>query len=279
MIIKYKNGDEFYQDNKEILEKYPLDTSFFKLNSKFLNVFNNESYSFKVMDDSSYLLILRLEPYPTLVFGNHLLSNEASKFIIENSLKIDRVLCQKENYETLLNEIINKIGGSIEVKHSMDIMYIDNLMSLNENTSFDMVKMATELDMAKIMHLYKAFSEEVRVDEELNDEEKYEKIRKEINGYYYIEVDNQIVSIAKKTREEEKICAISFVYTLPKYRNKGYSRKVVSKITIDILNSQKIAYLYVDKNNPISNHLYKSIGYDYGKAKYEVYFKEKNKYI
>lgn len=276
MIIKYKNGDEFYQDNKDILEKYPLDTSFFKLNSRFLNDFNKESYSFKVIDDSSYLLILRLEPYSALVFGNHLLSNEASKFIIENNLKIDKVLCQKENYEALLNELISKIGGSIEVKHSMDIMYIDNLNSLSKNTAFDNVKKATKLDIEKIIQLEKAFSEEIKVDEEQNDIERYGKISGEVENYYYIEVDDKIVSIAKKTREEEKICAVSYVYTLPEYRNKGYSRKVVSKITIDILNSQKIAYLYVDKNNPISNHLYKSIGYDYGKAKYEVYFKEKN---
>lgn len=274
MIIKYKNGDEFYQDSKDILERYPLDTSFFRLNSKFLKVFNNESYSFKVIDNSSYLLMLRLEPYSVLVFGNHLLSNEASKFIIENNLKIDKVLCQKENYETLLNEIINKVGGSIEVKHSMDIMYIDNLNSLSKNAVLDSVKKATKLDIEKILQLEKAFSEEIKVDEGQNDAERYKKISEEVENYYYIEVGEKIVSIAKKTREEENICAVSYVYTLPEYRNKGYSRKVVSKITTDILKSNKIAYLYVDKNNPISNHLYKSIGYDYGKAKYEVYFNE-----
>ena len=43
MIKFYKNGKEFLDDNIDILEKYPLDTSFFKMNSKVINSFNRRN--------------------------------------------------------------------------------------------------------------------------------------------------------------------------------------------------------------------------------------------
>ena len=50
-----------------------------------------------------------------------------------------------------------------------------------------------------------------------------------------------------------------------KERKKGFSKKIVSFLTNYIVTNHKIAYLFVDKNNPISNHLYQSIGYVYDK--------------
>ena len=41
MIKFYNNGKEFYADNQEILESYPLETSFYRLNSNAINSFTN----------------------------------------------------------------------------------------------------------------------------------------------------------------------------------------------------------------------------------------------
>lgn len=243
MIIKYKNGYEFYQDNQFILEAYPLDTSFFRGNCRMLNTFSQTSYAFKVMDGDAYLLVLCLEPYPTLVFGDYLLSKDAAEFMIENHLNISKVLCSKENYEALLSEFIQKMGGYMEIKLSMHLMYMDHLPALRID-AYDMVKQATQEDAQRIVQLTKSFSKEVKVDQTLSDEERYKKVFEQIDHYYYIEEDKKIVSIAKKVREEERICSISSVYTMPKYRNHGYARQIVSKMTMDIL-KQKRLHIYM----------------------------------
>ena len=82
----------------------------------------------------------------------------------------------------------------------------------------------------------------------------------------------RIVSIAKKTRETDCLCSISAVYTIEKERKKGFSKKIVSFLTNYIVTNHKIAYLFVDKNNPISNHLYQSIGYVYDKPQFEFIY-------
>ena len=54
---------------------------------------------------------------------------------------------------------------------------------------------------------------------------------------------------------------ITHVYTRVEYRGMGYAKKVVNTIKNEILDMGYIATLNVDMSNPISNHIYKKIGF------------------
>ena len=69
------------------------------------------------------------------------------------------------------------------------------------------------------------------------------------------------MAISRKSPESDQSTRISMVYTRPEYRNQGLGRKVVNYLKNEILNEGKIATLNVDQANPISNHLYKSLGF------------------
>ena len=62
-----------------------------------------------------------------------------------------------------------------------------------------------------------------------------------------------------------------YIITRDEYRGKGYARKVVNTMKNEIINTGMIATLNVDQNNPISNHLYKSLGFKkvYGRGMYK----------
>lgn len=51
------------------------------------------------------------------------------------------------------------------------------------------------------------------------------------------------------------------MYTRDAYRGKGYARKVVNTLKNEILSAGRRAVLNVDRNNPISYHLYASLGF------------------
>ena len=102
MIKFYKNGEEFLKDNIVILNQYPLDTSFFKVNSKLLNTFDRRNYSFKVIDGNNYLLVMRLDDYNLLLFGETNLVKEAIDIICDYHLYFYGILASKE----LINELI-----------------------------------------------------------------------------------------------------------------------------------------------------------------------------
>ncbi len=266
MVKLYQNGIEFYQDNKQTLEENPLDTSFMLLNSKVLTEFSEESYAFKVYNDACELLVLRVAPFTTVLFGDKNLCSEAIEIVLKYHLNIDRILASSDLSSVFYDSLIEKIGGSYKVHHKMDIMFATHFHPVDTS----MVKRATKIDVDRIFALSESFSSEISVDDELAKEERLNRVKNTIQDYYYIEENQQIVSMAKKTRNEEKMCAITSVYTKTECRCKGYARKVVTKVTKDIIDEHKIAYLYVDKSNPISNHLYVSIGYAYGNSKYEL---------
>lgn len=83
------------------------------------------------------------------------------------------------------------------------------------------------------------------------------------SGKMYFLEDNGIpVSMAKINREMETACGISYVYTPPYFRGKGYATSCVSALSSLALNRGFTrCVLYTDLENPASNSIYQKIGY------------------
>lgn len=272
MLKRYENGREFYEENKFILEETPLDTSFFLCNARSLTVSDNESYALKAYDGLSYLLALKVSPFNLLLYGNRGLCEELAEAMCRYNLMLEGgILAERDLALSFLKHYEKRRGGSHTLHLSMDIMYAKSCFP--EDTSA--VTGCGREDIAYILKLRKNFMlEATGVAPDQSEEEQSKVVEKAIGDYYCIRDKDIIISIAKKVRSEDKMCSISMVYTLPEYRGRGFSRKIVTKITQDILSENKIPYLYVNKKNPISNHLYKSIGYRYGNSKYEYRYKK-----
>lgn len=92
-----------------------------------------------------------------------------------------------------------------------------------------------------------------------------EKITKMIeNGdlVCYI-ANNNIVTMAAQTRKVKGGRCVGMVYTPPENRGMGYSIACMKHLTQEILDSgNDVAFLYSDKYNPISNHVYEKLGYE-----------------
>ena len=101
-----------------------------------------------------------------------------------------------------------------------------------------------------------------------------DSVSQRIHSYAILRDDGKIVSVASGYYENNGLCRLANVYTKPECRNKGYSRKVVTYLTEQAITSGNLPYLHVDQHNPVSNHLYKSIGYVYGKSRYEIIYKK-----
>ena len=160
MIKFYKNGKEFLDDNLEILDRYPLDTSFFKMNSKVINTFNRRNYSFKVIREDKYLLVMRLDDFNLLLFGDKVLIKEAVDVICDYHLFFYGVLASKDLIDEFYVHYINRRGGESFIRHKMDMMYLNEL---KENPTMSVVK-ASENDIEKITEYIISFNKEIVTD-------------------------------------------------------------------------------------------------------------------
>jgi uncharacterized protein len=78
----------------------------------------------------------------------------------------------------------------------------------------------------------------------------------------YLWEDNIPVSMAARTRPTDNGITVSLVYTPPEFRRRGYATSCVSALCTELLGSgYKFCTLYTDLANPISNSIYKIIGF------------------
>lgn len=270
MFKIYTNGDEFISENKMLLDENILDTSFYYVNAKYINGFNRSNYLIKVFNEDKCLLLCKYSIFNLLLYGDKSLSKEACQIICDYNLEFNGVLATKELAEEFYLCYEAKRGGSHSFNLSMDIMYCNK----KTNASLDDVRACNINDKSRLIELCKEFGLEALG--HIDEERIIDTVNNYYDDFYCAEIDGRIVSICRKTRNEERICSISYVYTDKAYRGRGLAKMVVGKLTNDIVGSNKIAYLYVDKKNPISNHVYSSLGYEYGNSKYEVKYNEGN---
>lgn len=76
------------------------------------------------------------------------------------------------------------------------------------------------------------------------------------------EVNGTPVSCAKRSRPTENGITVSFVYTVPEKRGKGYARSLVAELSRELLKTKQFCTLYTDLTNPTSNKIYQEVGYE-----------------
>ena len=257
MIILYENGDQFLNDNKSIIQPCPLETAFFVANAKLKDV--SEGFAVKVLDGDNFLLCMRYLNFPMILYGSESLCEELALCLFEHKLTFERVLAGESLASSFLLSYEKLKVGTHSIVHVMEIM---QCKSIRQNSiDFTSVESALLEDAEEIASLVQKFRSDTSQPKQTH-EELLQRVKDEIKQFALIRADGKIVSIAKRTRETEQLCCISSVYTCEEFRGKSLARQVVTWLTEGILRQGKLPYLFVDKANPISNHLYQSIGYE-----------------
>lgn len=83
-----------------------------------------------------------------------------------------------------------------------------------------------------------------------------------VSGKLYVwEVEGQVVSMAAVTHRAAREACINSVYTPPEQRKRGYASALVAQLCEMVLNEGLMPMLYADASNPVSNKVYRNIGF------------------
>lgn len=267
----YTNGIDFINENIDLLNSSLIETAFFKKNAQSMKGLNRKSYIFKVYQDNMILLCLKYDKYPLLLFGNVELCDEAARIVYQYHLEINKVQARSILAESFLRAYEEYFDGyhstlvSMELMTCKDTTFIPSMWVERGHVEY----------IDELTNIYLSFHKEI-----FNEEYSYEymknRVENELENIRLLKVNNEVVAMAKRVIGEDAVCPISMVYTKPEYRGKGYAKEVVGVVTKDILNKNKLPYLYVDKANPISNKLYSSLGFKYEFGIDSVKYEEKN---
>ena len=268
----YADGQEFYNDNRAVLNgSSPVGTelAFFNSNIKKYERLDTKNFAFKFSDGDDFLLVLKVEPYNMLMYGADRLAAFAANIIADYHLQVEKVLGEEGLLNAFFSAYQERLGGKILHGKNMDILYCEQIAR-----PFSEAVNCSKEDIDGLAEIYvktrlEFFNEEISIDTAKN------ALSDKHGNFYALKKEGRIVSIAAK-REYGNITGITNVFTLPECRGKGYAKKVVGKLTYDILKSNKLPYLFVEKQNVPANRLYKSLGYKVYKSYSEIKYTPEN---
>jgi uncharacterized protein len=82
-------------------------------------------------------------------------------------------------------------------------------------------------------------------------------------AHFWQTSDQELVAMAAVVRESPNTASISWVYTAPSHRKRGYAARIVAALSQAQLDDGKRACnLHTDLSNPTSNGVYRRIGYE-----------------
>lgn len=130
---------------------------------------------------------------------------------------------------------------------------------------FGTLRLLEEKDMYFFPYWLEAFnaaSTYGKTEMSIPQDEKLYRYRLSTKKIYVLEVNGIPVSMAGYTRELQTAIGVSFVYTPPYYRGKGYASSCVAQLSQMALDKGFTkCILYTDLLNPTSNSIYQKIGY------------------
>ena len=121
MIVSYKTGAEFLQDNQTYLQKNPYLSTFFTLDAPLLQEASKINYALRCEQDETRLLALKVEPYNLLLLGEEACVPELLRFLFDSGYEIKNYLCASELGYVLMQEM-QSYGRCYEEALAMDFM-------------------------------------------------------------------------------------------------------------------------------------------------------------
>ena len=164
--------------------------------------------------------------------------------------------------EALCQAFMGAYGREFTQRSAMDIMVLTGL--IEPPTVSGTVRQAKEEDLEAICQWVHAFYQEAlheKADSEGARQRNQERIQK--GETLVLELPGgELASMAHTSRETERGIAISGVYTPPEHRGHGYCQATVGALCREQLARGKdYCTLFVDRRNPVSNRVYRKIGF------------------
>lgn len=270
-LLIEKSNTGFCHKYEDIFNKYPVELNLFIRNLDL--EFKDHKIGGAVYKDNK-LILLFLNTYPfnlqlfTLDRNMSDLSEATSlvlKYFKKNNIRINGINTP-EIIKDIIIDIAKENDFNIKLKIAMDIMKLGHL-KINHDVKY---MIADESYKEKIVDIERNFYKEAMFLDETD--EYFNKLAdKFINDkvfYMLLDEHDEIITCVV-SRKINDFYNLSFVYTNKAYRNKGYSKKILSTIIHELLKEVSYITLFVDKINPISNRLYKDLGFEITVAMYD----------
>lgn len=271
MTLKlYPTPGDFLRDNQDYLARFEAST---QLNQG--NAFAHEAESCHPgllfgryeQDGQALLLFGNTSPWNLCLNAPHMEDPApalaASQRLAEELRAKNVPIAGVTGREALCQAFMRSYGGEFQVRSTLDIMVLHKL--IDPPPVEGQVRPATMDELDALTNWMCAFMEEA-LHEPADWNVRREACRKRIEdgSRWVLEApDGTLLSTVSTSRRMAHSIGITAVYTSPEHRGKGYCQFAVASLCRKMLAAGfEACTLFVDKKNPVSNRVYKKIGFE-----------------
>lgn len=226
-----------------------------------------------VVENNKSIVATAIQTSPRKLILSQAIAEEA--VLIAKDLAGDRqipgVIAPKAEAEAFVNTWQSLTGQSYKLDVAMCVHQLETVQTIN--SAAGKLRLAEESDRNLLTNWGQAFEREALGDNEPNSNHQLWFNRHLENKSLFVWQDQETVSMTAYGGATPNGIRINAVYTPPEYRGRGYATSCVAEISQQLLNRYKYCFLFSDLANPVSNHIYRQIGYfpmndisDYGFA-------------
>ncbi|MBQ0134827.1 MAG: GNAT family N-acetyltransferase [Clostridiales bacterium] len=254
MIRFYENPADMLEEHKAVLDAFPLRSGFFYLDAPAMGKTDKRNYAAAVTEGSRTLLCLKPVPYNMMLLGSKELLGELIESLLGGGYEIGSVLCDEETGAAFC--ACMSAAGQPEYYEALAMDYME--CGVLTAPTDEETEPACAEDIYELHDCLVRFAKDCGLEEDMG---KPEDIRDYAN-FRVIRRDGHIVSMARRGKDTDTCMRISAVYTRDAWRGQGLAEKTVNAVKNDILASGYRASLNVDQRNPVTNYLYRKLGFE-----------------
>lgn len=230
------------------------------------SLIENEPYFGVVKDDQTLVAAAMITPPHGVALSSEYSQPTEALELIVNDLIEKGWLFEDVNGPKSVTEQFAKLWAQrVGVEHKLDME--QRLYELREVTAPQGVpgqmRTAVEEEIPLIVEWRQGFHRDA-FGSELSDLDKIKtQTQKQVAaGNWYLWEDQELVSMAIKSRSTKNGVTVSAVYTPPEFRRQGYASALVAALSQKLLDDgYQFCVLFTDLANKTSNNVYMKIGY------------------
>ncbi|MDE5592441.1 MAG: GNAT family N-acetyltransferase [Clostridiales bacterium] len=218
-----------------------------------------------VINEKCRIELLFLNAYPFnlqlagLSRGSTCATAYLAKYIVENDIAIRGVQGEYEVCSAFANEYEKLTGKKMQPHFGMDILRLAKLNAVEVSG-----KLRPVIENDQFVVDWIAAMQAEAVHEQIDREtalEKFKTMVAERNLFVY-ENENGTPTSIVQAKPHGRYATLSYVYTRPEYRNRGYGKAMVHELCKMLAGEYKGFVLFVDKTNPSANKIYSAVGFE-----------------
>ena len=184
-----------------------------------------------------------------------------AEYLLSNEIELPSIISLKPWAERFADSWTAKTSQSSKVIMDQGLYRLDNVNETLEKSPGNH-RLAGDSDSALLEEWYVGFIGDTNMPEATPDQAAEWVARAVEHQEIVLWEDNGVpVACAKRARPTQNSITVSFVYTPPESRRKGYARTLVAEFSKELLNDYQFCMLYTDMMNPTSNKIYQEVGY------------------